>query len=205
MSSADDAITIRPGESQEAFRQRRAAEAKEEFENRKKFLENYTSRELKYDPNILKKQIVDMQNEMLDRFGDETDTRQVSYEEKSYFETRYAYLFAKGKTIFERILQKRYLNGGEFKLIMEIHKKIASGELTVYEASQVFQKYIMRTKMNINPDDEMANKAAAEKQTAWDMLRSKNSFADPSLYEYSDDDNGDDGDDECAAEEPELI
>lgn len=191
MSSIDD-FALRPGEDEDTWRKRRAEETKKEFAHREEFLKNYRGRDLKYDQNTLKLQICALQNEMIDRFGEEytadgdIDSRLPSYDEKLQLETKYAYLRTKSPQLFTKIVEKRYVSPEDLRIFLELHKQIESGKLTVYEASQALQMYNLKKKMNVDPltgNSGVKIPNGNDKATTWDLMRASNSFADPDIYD----------------------
>jgi hypothetical protein len=108
------------------------------------------SRDLPYDETLLKKQIVDMTNEIsglcFDSSG--TMTRSATDSEKQHFANVYGYLCETSQTIFEMILRGDTPDLKELKTLIYFQRLIREGTLTKYTASQAFSEYRIKKLLN---------------------------------------------------------
>jgi hypothetical protein len=154
-----------PGESEVEWKARIGNAAKREFEMKKKMMENDKTTNLKYETNTLQNQIIEMSNDVMDKYCDEQDIP-VPKEAREIYECRFSYLFEKSPTIFKNIIEKIFPSPEEIKTILMFHKM-----------SQAYAEYKIKLIMK-----KQNNVEKIRKDDVWDIMRSKNSFADKTIY-----------------------
>jgi hypothetical protein len=165
-----------PGESEVEWKARIGNAAKREFEMKKKMMENDKTTNLKYETNTLQNQIIEMSNDVMDKYCDEQDIP-VPKEAREIYECRFSYLFEKSPTIFKNIIEKIFPSPEEIKTILMFHKMLTDGKLTRHEMSQAYAEYKIKLIMK-----KQNNVEKIRKDDVWDIMRSKNSFADKTIY-----------------------
>jgi len=165
-----------PGESNIEWKARVGNAAKKDFEIRKKILENDKTTVLKYETSTLQQQIIEMTNDIIDKYCNDQDIP-VPKEARDIYESRFSYLFEKSPTIFKNILEKIFPSPEEIKTILSFHKMLTDGKLTRHEMSQAYAEYKLKRIMK-----EQNNVEKIRKDDLWDIMRSKNSFADKTIY-----------------------
>jgi hypothetical protein len=179
-----------PAEHKERIRKHEA----EKFAQRKKMMEENKSTFLAYDEQMLKQQIVDMTNDVSDRFYDENGNRirAMNDDEREIYEMRFSHLREMSKVIFNNILAGSFPDPKEIKCIMKFHKLIAEGKMTKYAASAAYSEYRITQLINKGKNENGGNGEGNSGDgvtknknfdNAWDIMRTKNAFADESIYD----------------------
>lgn len=176
MSSNIDFNQRLPGESEVEWKARIGNAAKKDFEMRKRMMENDKTTDLKYETNTLQNQIIEMTNDIIDKYSTEQDIP-VPKDARDIYECRFSYLYEKSPTIFKNIIEKIFPSPEEMKTILMFHKMLTDGKLTRHEVSQAYAEYKLKLAMK-----KQNNMEKIRKDDVWDIMRSKNSFADTSIY-----------------------
>jgi hypothetical protein len=165
-----DDIVQRPGETAEEHKNRLVAKKKQEYDNKLEELKNNKSRDFAYDEKLLLTQIKEFTEFMKER-------EILSDSDNDIIEIRFAYLAENSPSLFNKILERNYPSKNDISELFYFHKLVRDGTLTKFEASQVYSKYRVEKKMKeIAGIDNLTNKET------WDLLRTKNAFADKSIY-----------------------
>jgi hypothetical protein len=160
---------------------------KAKFEDRKRAMEANRSTFLPYDEYTLKKQIVDFTNDVTDRYYNNAGerVREITADEREIYEMRFSHLFEMSQAMFNSILQGNFPDAKEIKCIMKFHKLIAEGKMTKYAASAAYSEYRITQLMNKNKpaNDNGAEQKNKNFDNAWEIMRTKNAFADETIYD----------------------
>jgi len=181
---SNEFATRRSGETEEQHRERIVKANKEEFAKKEQALKSDTSTDLGFDVPLFFRQINDLEADITANYGDMNDTRTVPSSAKEEYELRFGYLNETSKTMFRKLVEKQFPDKMELLELKFFLGKIPTGELTRYEASQAYSEYRLKRKMKIANNMEHINR-----DDAWDLLRSKNSWGNTSNFYDSDDDS----------------